>query len=647
MRCKFLIQAILFSSIISFSQNSEEIIDSLKIELNKSQNDNVRAKIYGDLTWYYSSVSTDSALVYGEKAMIYAEKLKDSTLLAQTISDVGVVYYLRGDYDVSEQLYRKSLKIRKEIKDFAGIASLNYKLGNILYKKALPDSSMIYFLKALDFYERARADMIVNSVQSNIATVLMTLKNYDKALEYFDKNIAFFEKNNQQEMLANVLINKASVLLYKTDTIQAVFHLKKSIEVAKKVKAFTALGSAFNNLGSIYNDKKDFKKAKEFILKSIEIRETASLKTELESSKLTLAGIYSALGEFDKAKPILLENIKVFIKEGVKEKLPLVYLQLIPVYAYQSKPDSVAFYTNKYIKIQEEMAQESMQNITSELETKYQTEKKEKEILEQRTDLAEKELNINQKNTQIMGLGILALVLSLLGYLLYKQQKLKNQQLQKEGELKEALVKIETQNKLQEQRLTISRDLHDNIGAQLTFIISSIDNLQYGFKINNEKITSKLSSISNFTKETIYELRDTIWAMNKSEISLEDLETRVTNYIEKANIASANTIFQFNVDSNSSNEIVFSSVQGMNIYRIIQEAINNSIKYAEATSIKVNFKHLNNQFEISILDDGKGFNIGKVEFGNGLNSMKKRAEDIGATITFNSSNDGTHINLKI
>ena len=70
----------------------------------------------------------------------------------------------------------------------------------------------------------------------------------------------------------------------------------------------------------------------------------------------------------------------------------------------------------------------------------------------------------------------------------YNQQKLKNRQLQKENELKDALIKIETQNRLQEQRLRISRDLHDNIGAQLTFIISSIDYLKYGFEIKNEKL---------------------------------------------------------------------------------------------------------------------------------------------------------------
>ena len=77
------------------------------------------------------------------------------------------------------------------------------------------------------------------------------------------------------------------------------------------------------------------------------------------------------------------------------------------------------------------------------------------------------------------------------------------------------MAKIETQNKLQEQRLRISRDLHDNIGAQLTFIISSIDNLKFGFTDISEKLGSKLSNISSFTQQTIYELRDTIWAMNK------------------------------------------------------------------------------------------------------------------------------------
>ena len=644
-RVSFLIIVFVFS-FYGFSQNSTKTIDSLKKELTKVKDEKSRAKILGDLTWYYSPISTDSALVYGKKAMQLAEKINDSTFLAQTISDNGVVYYLKGDYDTSEKLFKQSLKIRTKLKDSAGTASLNYKIGNIFYKRTLLDSSMVYYLKALGFYERNNLTTIANSLQSNIGAIHMSLRNYDKALEYFDKNIMFFESNDQQELLGNTLVNQASVYLYKADTTKAISSLMKGIEASKKVNALPTLGSAYNNLGSIYTSKKNYPLAKQYILKSIEIREKTNLKTELASSKLTLAGIYNELGDFKKAKPLLLDNLKVFKNEKVTDKLLSVYVQLIPIYAYESKPDSVSYYTNLYVKSEDLRLQEKMQTVTSELETKYQTEKKERQILSQRADLAEKELRLNKKNTQLLGLGILALVISFLSYLIYNQQKTKHKQLKKESELKEALIKIETQNKLQEQRLRISRDLHDNIGAQLTFIISTIENLQLGFKITNKKLVDKLANISEFTKETIYELRDTIWAMNKNEITFEDLQSRISNYIDKAHVSDEKINFSFHVDEGLNLNKTLSSVEGMNVYRIIQEAINNSLKYAQAKSIEVTIENDGDKLLVTMVDDGKGFDMNSVEYGNGINNMKKRSQDINATISISSDiGKGTTIQL--
>ena len=133
----------------------------------------------------------------------------------------------------------------------------------------------------------------------------------------------------------------------------------------------------------------------------------------------------------------------------------------------------------------------------------------------------------------IVGSTISALLLLII-YLVYKNQKLKNKQQKQEYELTTAISKIETQNKLQEQRLSISRDLHDNIGAQLTFIISSIETLKQAFNITDDKINHKLSSISNFTKETITELRDTIWAMNHAEIDFNEIRSRILSFVDKA-----------------------------------------------------------------------------------------------------------------
>jgi signal transduction histidine kinase len=241
---------------------------------------------------------------------------------------------------------------------------------------------------------------------------------------------------------------------------------------------------------------------------------------------------------------------------------------------------------------------------------------------------------------------VLTLFTGLIGFLIYRQQKLKNAQQEQEFQLKSAISQIENQNKLQEQRLSISRDLHDNIGSQLTFIISSVDNVKYGFDIQNEKLDNKLTNISSFAKDTIVELRDTIWAMNSNEITYEDLEIRINNYIEKAKEAKEKISFSFAIDESLKTQKL-TSVEGMNIYRTIQEAINNSIKYAQAEIISVNVKNQNNQTKITITDNGIGFDNATIEKGNGLQNMKKRIEEIGGKFDLKSSDEGTRIEILI
>ncbi len=246
----------------------------------------------------------------------------------------------------------------------------------------------------------------------------------------------------------------------------------------------------------------------------------------------------------------------------------------------------------------------------------------------------------------IVGSTISALLLLII-YLVYKNQKLKNKQQKQEYELTTAISKIETQNKLQEQRLSISRDLHDNIGAQLTFIISSVETLKQAFNIKDEKINSKLSSISTFTKETITELRDTIWAMNHSEIDFNEIRSRILNFVEKAQKSNdfINIIFERETALDS---LKFTSVEGMNIYRITQEAVNNAMKYSDAKNINLTAKTIDNQIEIKITDDGKGFDTEEIELGNGIRNMQKRASELNADFEINSEKgNGTKIILRI
>jgi signal transduction histidine kinase len=272
--------------------------------------------------------------------------------------------------------------------------------------------------------------------------------------------------------------------------------------------------------------------------------------------------------------------------------------------------------------------------------------RQELKLSQQKVEISEQELKVKQRNYIMLVLGLITLLIFVIATFIYKQQKQKQKQLIEENQLKDQLARINLQNKLHEERLKISRDLHDNIGAQLTFIISSVDNMKHLFKSADEKLNSKLTDVANFSRTTITQLRDTIWALNKDEISFDDLKSRLYKYIETAKLAQEQTVFNFNVEL--TNNFHLNSIQGVSIYRVVQEAINNVMKYAAATNVSLNITETDTSLLMTIIDDGIGFNLAEIQMGNGLENMKNRASRINAKFTLNSMPEkGTEIILEI
>nr|WP_256259990.1 tetratricopeptide repeat-containing sensor histidine kinase [Winogradskyella luteola] len=421
----------------------------------------------------------------------------------------------------------------------------------------------------------------------------------------------------------------------------ALYYNNKAAKYAELSGDLGFARTTYSNIGNSYSKLKNYNKAEEYTLKSLAV-------PGFEASKgvtlVNLGKIYLETGRYTEAKKILDSAMQNTLKYGTRKYQLEAFYRLHELDVKKGNYKNALKNYIDYKSIEDSLLNETKTKQIVEVREQFKTAEKEREILIQRTEIAEQDLIIQQRNYQIFGLIALALILGIIGYLIYNQQKLKNKQLKKESELKDALIKIETQSKLQEQRLRISRDLHDNIGAQLTFIISSIDNLKYGFDIKDKKLETKLDTISNFTSGTIYELRDTIWAMNKSAITFEDLQTRISNYIDKAHLYDDDIVFSFTVDDSVDISKKFTSVEGMNIHRVIQEAIHNSLKYANASKIGVYIiKNVSNLiFKIS--DNGKGFDPRTVKRGNGIGNMKKRIESIGGEIQINSKeNEGTEI----
>ena len=340
-------------------------------------------------------------------------------------------------------------------------------------------------------------------------------KKYDSAKFYANKGLAIKKIEKDSFGLPYSYANLANVYVEEGNLDIALVNFKKALDIRKQINDSIGLGESYTQVGEVYIANDDFSKA---------------------------------ISSFNRA--VYFANKKQYL-----HLLSYDYQQLSDVYKRINKVDSSLYYLEKHLSLKDQLESQAIKEELAALRVKFDTEIKEKAIEKQQAKIAISKLELSKKNSQLIAMTILAIVLSILGYLIYKQQKLKNEQLEKEAQLKEALIKIETQNRLQEQRLRISRDLHDNIGAQLTFIISSIDNLKYGFELP-EKLKNKLSGISEFTYDTISELRDTIWAMNKNEISFEDLQMRVSNFVEKANLASKNIEFSFEVSDNVEENVV-------------------------------------------------------------------------------------------
>ena len=636
--------SVLFFCLMNFNfcnaQNAQELIDNLKSELKNHPNSKRTATIFSDLTWYYSNISTDSALSYGKKAIVESNKLKDSVLIAQINSDLGAVYFRKSDFENSKKHYLTALKIRTIRKDDLGVAKVNLNLANIFNKENHKAQALKYYLNGIDYFEKANNMEIVSSTKANVAILFIGLKNYAKAKKYLQEAIKYQESKSQDTGLCTSYLSMGNVFLKMKDTLNAIKFYQKSIASSKIAGNNISMSSALNNMGSIKSQQQKSSEALALFNKSKTLRDTLNLKKDESSLSLGIVKEHIMYHRFAEANKVLYKLKKEYQNDpNSQDNLLQTYQFFIHTYGYLKESDSVNYYNNLACKIQNTIIETAVARQTNELEEKYQSKKKEIQLLQKSIEIK------NSRNASLL-VSAIAFFIAFIGFLAYRQMKLRNKQQLQEFQLKSAIAKIETQNKLQDQRLQISRDLHDNIGSQLTFIISSVDNIKYAFELQNSKLDNKLSSISNFAKSTIIELRDTIWAMNNSEITFEDLQGRIHNFVEKAKEAKQDIAFNFTIE-NSLKDSKFTSIEGMNIYRTIQEAVNNSIKYADAKNIKIDIKQQENYIVISVDDDGIGFDSDTIELGNGIQNMKKRIADINGEIQINSSpNNGTDIQIK-
>lgn len=196
----------------------------------------------------------------------------------------------------------------------------------------------------------------------------------------------------------------------------------------------------------------------------------------------------------------------------------------------------------------------------------------------------------------------------------------------------------------EEERKRLSRELHDGVGQMLSALKLLLESLT----ASSKPMQMRLEDAKGLMKSIIQEVRRVSFNLTPSSLDDFGLVAAVNKFCEEINGVTKTTV-RFDNKTRFINRLE-SNIE-TNLYRIIQESVNNALKYAKATKITVSFSHNINSLNISIIDDGKGFDYDRVDrsghfekAGHGIFNMRERTSYIGGTFKIESKpGKGTQI----
>lgn len=227
-----------------------------------------------------------------------------------------------------------------------------------------------------------------------------------------------------------------------------------------------------------------------------------------------------------------------------------------------------------------------------------------------------------------------------------KKSQLKTQRQQKklhdirQLQYQEEIKRIRLQQELQVQRERLARDLHDGIGSQLTHIVTKLDMLSI-----RSAQARQLGLLSDFARETNQILRETIWVLNHDYVEYTQFQQRMSGFLNRLWEDREQPELKISMSEHSG--LLISPVVSMTIFRIVQEVVNNALKYAEADCIEIRFRLIANTIAVEISDNGIGFDLLKVKRGYGLDNIQKRCDELSGQFLLFSSSKGTTVMIEL
>ena len=560
----------------------------------------------------------DSAKANIEEGFEVCKSMDSKHLLSLMNNYLGIYYDVTGNYDSAMLSYRKAVTYGMEGEVPQNTAGALNNIGLLFWNNHKYDSAVFYYYKALDIYENIGSFKGQSNVLSNIGLIYSNQRRVKESINSFRKCLRIKQKLKDSLGIGKTYANMGMAYgmgIY-TDSSLYFKRLAEPFLISSGNKY--ELATLYHDFGVSLHMEDQYKEAINYGEKALAIRRELGSKKYIASTLNLLGGLYQKTKQYENGHLVLDEAITIYEKYKVIRQLKGCYHRKAMLFRDQGRFKEAIPYFEKNIETYEEVYDEDRIAKLIKIEEQYENVKAKSQILQQEKELLEKE-----KKSSRMSVGLILLAIATLGIFLFFRNRIRKN---KEKKKKELL----------EQKLEISRELHDNIGSQLTYLNNGIE------RAVKNKDTAKLEEISSFSKSTIGDLRTAVWGLNK-ELTVNDLGTKIGDEIAKVKLSSENEIIFMNDNS----ENVLSSLIAINVFRIVQEALQNAVKYSKAELLHISLRYNGESLSVNVKDNGEGFEM-KDYKGFGLKSMQQRADKVGATLDITSTVGlGTEVSVKL
>lgn len=587
----------------------------------------------------YQDYNNDSALLLAQKGFNLSKKVNYKAGIGMAFMRFGALMNIKGETDSALMYFRSALAIRKSLGNHANTAGLCIQMSNVFKNKGVKDSAFYYMYEAQRYYDKTNDSVQIASVYVELANLYTTYGNYAISLKNLNKALPIFVKNNNSELLSQTYIEYGNLYFKQSENKKALFYYLKAKKVNEVFENPTYSALIDNCIGLCYDEMGDKQNAILYFKKSISAYTELEMPNELAMLHFNLGNLYVNIKQADLGIHHL--EIAKKIGEEIKDTYRISRCFEILSDAYAIKGDYYRAYQCylKYNALSDSILNEEKVKQIAEMNVLYDTEKKSQQIelldAQNKTKTARNNLLVSGIITLIISLFILAYILIQRNRIAKKNETIAQQKIENilnEQEIKTYNAMLEGQ---EEERKRIANDLHDRLGSMLStvkLLFSALDNKIDKAVDDNKQQYNKATSLLD---EACVEVRRISHNLSTGMVSNFGLNAALEELSESINesklISCKLLVYGLEERLDLSIEI--------GIYRMIQEILNNILKHAQAKNIIIQINKYDDSINITIEDNGVGFNVEekKNSGGLGLASIEARAKKLSGTYTIDSS----------